>query len=251
MPAHLPTYLSGFDQSSRWHTSATQLAAIESVAIPSRLRQTESGRATLDDFEAILGDNGKRRIAQLEYSVEDPAILDGSSNGNGYHDSRMNGRGHDDQEDNANVAHLDIDTTPTVPNLDGRRMPPRRNHIFSQVQSLRGKWKASIEIEDINQAARDRKSQGPRIQTHQTTLLLPVLDSFPNIFDFGYKPKTLAVQASLSASSSVAHRVGSIEQIARQLVSVDERESLCDGLINICEEYEDGWNSGSDVDDDL
>lgn len=34
------------------------------------------------------------------------------------------------------------------------------------------------------------------------------------------------------------------------MVSVDERESLSNGLRDISEEYEEGWNSGSDDDSD-
>ena len=61
----------------------------------------------------------------------------------------------------------------------------------------------------------------------------------------------MAVQASLSTRSSVAERVRLIERQARMLVGVEEREALCDGLVGICEEYEEGWGSGSDDDDDL
>ena len=33
-------------------------------------------------------------------------------------------------------------------------------------------------------------------------------------------------------------------------MGIDEREALCDGLLGICEEYEEGWESGSGSDDD-
>ena len=60
----------------------------------------------------------------------------------------------------------------------------------------------------------------------------------------------LAVRTALSASTAVAQRIRDIERLARSLVSFDEREALCDGLINICEEYEDGWDGSDDSDDE-
>ena len=81
--------------------------------------------------------------------------------------------------------------------------------------------------------------------------MFPVLDSFPGIFDFGSKPKSLAIQASLSTRSSVAERVRAIERAARMVVGIEDREALCDGLVGICQEYEEGWESGSDEDDDM
>lgn len=81
-------------------------------------------------------------------------------------------------------------------------------------------------------------------------MLFPILDSFPSIFDFHSRPNTLAVQAALSTSASVAQRIRSIERTARQLIGVDQREELCDGLVAIAEEYEEGWESGSDMDED-
>ena len=37
---------------------------------------------------------------------------------------------------------------------------------------------------------------------------------------------------------------------ARRLIGLDEREALCNGLEELCEEYVDGWESDSDDDDD-
>lgn len=81
--------------------------------------------------------------------------------------------------------------------------------------------------------------------------MFPALDSFPRIFSFGAGTHDkVAVQAALSASTAVAHRVRGIERLARTLVSIDEREALCDGLVTMCEEYEEGWESGSESDDE-
>lgn len=81
-------------------------------------------------------------------------------------------------------------------------------------------------------------------------MLFPVIDSFPHIFAPRDNVSKLAVHAALSATTSVAQRVRSVERIARSIIGIDEREALCDGLVGICEEYEDGWESGSESDDD-
>lgn len=56
--------------------------------------------------------------------------------------------------------------------------------------------------------------------------------------------------SALSTSSSVANQVRSIEQVVRRLVSLDEREALSNGLGVLAEEYEEGWDSGTDSDED-
>lgn len=60
----------------------------------------------------------------------------------------------------------------------------------------------------------------------------------------------LAVRAALSASSAVSGRIRQVERLARSIVGIDEREALCDGLLGICQEYEDGWDSDDESADD-
>ncbi|CAD0082022.1 unnamed protein product, partial [Aureobasidium vineae] len=252
LPDALPPYVN-LNGSSRWHTSALQLLALESMTLPTRLRSGQQGRSSFADIETLLSNDGNRRVAQLNMSIKDPAELEGEANGHAtQHDSRMNGftngnHGHDDAE----AKDIDIDMQPKTANLTGERgHNSRRTHVFSQLQSLRGKWKSSLEIEDTNLASRDRFGHGPRIESHQSSLLFPVIDSFPQVFASGNIVRKLAVHATLSTTTSVAQRIRSVERIARSIIGIDEREALCDGLVGICEEYEDGWESGSESDDD-
>lgn len=67
--------------------------------------------------------------------------------------------------------------------------------------------------------------------------------------ELGHASK-LAVHAGLTTSTAVADQVRAIEQLVKRLVSVNEREALCDGLQVIAEEYDEGWDSGSESDDD-
>lgn len=41
-----------------------------------------------------------------------------------------------------------------------------------------------------------------------------------------------------------------LEKIASRMVGVDEREALSNGLQTLAEEYDEGWDSGSEDDDE-
>lgn len=242
LPAKLLPYVS-LDAASQWHTSALQIAALETLTLPTRLRTSEAARATFDGLEAALTNDGKRQLASLSYSVEDPANLGGATEVNGSSDERMaNGHANGFHEDDE--ADLDIDLHPPTSTTTTRR-PGRRAHTFSSISSLRGYWKSTLELEESNTSARDPFHSGPRTNLHQMQLLFPILSSYPQIFNFSHHPEKLAVQSSLSTSTVVADRIRSVEAVARRVVGLDEREALCDGLVSMAEEYEEGW-SGSE-----
>ena len=73
------------------------------------------------------------------------------------------------------------------------------------------------------------------------------------MFDIGYGDgRTIAVHTGLTTSTAVADQVRAVEQIVRRMhmVGIDEREALCHGLQSMAEEYDEGWDSGSDSDAD-
>lgn len=67
----LPRYIH-LDRDSRWHVSALQSVAVESMTLPSRTRSNVSNRGLLNDLEAALNINGNQKIAQLQCSLFDP-----------------------------------------------------------------------------------------------------------------------------------------------------------------------------------
>lgn len=83
-------------------------------------------------------------------------------------------------------------------------------------------------------------------------LLFPLLDSFPmSIFDVGSGQATkLAAHVGLTTSTAVAGQIRAVEQVVKRLVGVEEREALCNGLQVMAEEYDEGWDSGAESDDD-
>lgn len=60
----------------------------------------------------------------------------------------------------------------------------------------------------------------------------------------------IQVLASLTASSRTGERIKAMEAVANRIISVDERESIVNGLGEIRESYETGWMSDSDFDDE-
>jgi len=71
------------------------------------------------------------------------------------------------------------------------------------------------------------------------------------MFDVGAGQSTkLAVHTGLTTSTVVADQIRALEQIVKRLVNIDDREALCNGLHVLAEEYDEGWDSGSDSDDD-
>lgn len=78
----------------------------------------------------------------------------------------------------------------------------------------------------------------------------PMLDSFPHIFAQTGPSVALSVKTSLSTDTTVALRIKSLQHIVNRSIAIDEREALSNSLGDIAEGYEEGWDSGSDSDDD-
>jgi hypothetical protein len=80
--------------------------------------------------------------------------------------------------------------------------------------------------------------------------LFPLLDSFPHIFAQASVTASLAISTSLSTDTAVALRVKGLQSIVSRVVAITEREALSNSLGEIAEAYEEGWDSGSDEDED-
>ncbi|KAF2216339.1 hypothetical protein CERZMDRAFT_34223 [Cercospora zeae-maydis SCOH1-5] len=231
VPSWLPDYVS-LDAESPWCTSALQATAIESVTLPTRLRATQTGRATFDNLEMTLNGDGNRRITAFSFSAK----------------AGLEGEDHAREED-----HLDIELFPhfSLPNTaDRNRRRPRRPHVFSRVSSLRGHWRSAADEDYDDPSFRRRQAHGPRSSTHKTSLRFPMLTSFAPVLRLAGDPQAVAIQASLYTFSDISDRLRTIGSVARRLPSVDEREALYDGLSAMADEYEEGWMSDSEEDED-
>ncbi|WPH03382.1 protein dml1 [Acrodontium crateriforme] len=238
LPAELPSYLN-LDPSSKWHTSALQTAVMETITLPARLCNSETGHATFNDLEMPLSNDGKRCIAAASLSLNDPANLE-KENENTPHDSRMT-NGNTNGFHANKFSQLDMALLPTFSIPSSRSGKP---HAFSTISSIRGPWK-------LPSSPSTPSRYESHFGSHATSLLFPTLSSFPTIFQFSQpEPKKLAIQASLSTSTIVAERIRGLEAAARRLTAVDEREALVDGLATMAEEYEEGWSDGSEDEED-
>jgi hypothetical protein len=61
---------------------------------------------------------------------------------------------------------------------------------------------------------------------------------------------SLAISTSLSTDTAVALRVRNLQYVVSRAVGIMEREALSNSLGEIAETYEEGWDSGSDGDED-
>lgn len=58
------------------------------------------------------------------------------------------------------------------------------------------------------------------------------------------------MHTSVSTTSGISKRVKALQKLASQMADYDEREDLSNGLGEISEAYEEGWQSGSEDDSD-
>ncbi|KAF2728617.1 protein DML1 [Polyplosphaeria fusca] len=122
-------------------------------------------------------------------------------------------------------------------------------HLMRKLSSRASHLTRALQYEGATLAAIESNTYS--CDRYSAPLLFPLLDSFPPIFDVGGgKGVKLAVYAGLTTSTAVAEQVRSVEQVVRRMISLDEREALCNGLHALAEEYDEGWDSGSDSDGD-
>lgn len=242
LPARLPSYVT-MDCSSRWHTSALQAAVLETTTLPARLKEEEAGHAKFAEMEATLAGDGLRPIANASLSVQSPEDLCGAAVQDGKSDNRMangfaNGtsQSHDDKE-----RQLDMDFLPSMPHMTPQQTAGRIK-TFTRVESARGAWHSTLEVQDANLNSRDRFVSGPRTTIHQSSLLYPILSSHPTIFDMRGRPEKLALDVALATSTKVSKNVRGMASFVRQSYGVEEREAVYDGLVGIAEEYEEGMD---------
>ncbi|KAJ6160413.1 hypothetical protein N7470_003809 [Penicillium chermesinum] len=226
VPPKLPEYIN-VDRSSEWQKTALISSALETVTLPSRLRPYH-------DFESSLaGGDGSHSIFELQSTINPNR-------------ENHNGESSDNKLDKAET-EFDIDFTYGG---EGSKEP----HVFNQVQVTRGADppKSTEPIE--SDLGRVRKlhlyNSEAMLQCYYTPLRLPILDSFPHdLYPACASGKGLGVFSTLSASTRTAERIKAIVTATARFLPVDEREAMVNGLGEIRESYETGWDSGSEDDD--
>ncbi|KAE8150875.1 tubulin domain-containing protein [Aspergillus avenaceus] len=236
-PSRIPSNIH-LDARSQWHTSALISSAMESVTLPTRLRP-------FHDFEASLaGDDGTHKIYELQSTVIPE---------NDEHSPSGTRQSIDETEASEGgkpkaQAEFEIDFS-----YDGQGSGT--SHIFNQLQVWRG-----VEIPDSEGAPSGRDlglvrkerfyNTTAMFQRFHAPLSFPILDSYPSGMFSGAKEKKINILAALTASSRTADKIKLMERVAGRIISVDEREMVVNGLGEIREQYETGWMSDSDFDDE-
>ncbi|KAK5116498.1 hypothetical protein LTR62_008047 [Meristemomyces frigidus] len=252
-PGRLPSY-ANVDVNSRWHTAGLQAAVVESLTLPTRLRRSvEGGRATFDQLETTLNNEGNRRLAATSLSLSPPETKSNEAQVNGHYDNRVtNGllQAEDEASDDE-PENLDMEFCPSFTFSSGSSRPanPSRPHSFSRTNILRGHLPTD---RDAEAELRARTGSGPRTSTYHTAVLFPQLPSYPPILNFhsSHKADSYAVRVTAETNTSVAERIRALEEHARRSVGIEEREAVCDGLASMAGEYDEGWSDGEDFGED-
>ncbi|KAL2164364.1 hypothetical protein VTH06DRAFT_3580 [Thermothelomyces fergusii] len=251
VPDRLPSPAVSLDPASRWHTSALLAAAVESATLPSRLRDP-SKRDTLGGMADVLNLMGKQTVAGLQMSFARPG-----SEGHGKLRRRVLS-----EDGLSEGVRLDIGFAPSD-QLDPavrRSSASDRPRVFSQLIASRGFQEDGgvdhIEMDEAGRRIR-RSSYEPVTKSYDSDLQFPLLDSFPEIFrddddDDGGKPLTESVSiiSSLSTDSSVSGKLKQLRSTVIRSIALEDRETLGNDLMEMADEYHEGWSSGSDEGED-
>lgn len=281
LPSYLPPYVR-LDQTSQWHVSGLLSMAVESMTLPSRQKPSSIKRGLFSDIEAALNVNGNQRIADLQCSVTGPWNHETNAKGdsNTAEDSRIPSAGgrdlvYEDETENAS-SKLDMSFSIGRPSQTALslRQWEKANHVFSKVGSIRGLPLPEEEIDEDDEAMsrkRQRLASLPSVEKcvhsylvadpssadqpsprYYNPLPYPLLDSFPEILTGSASSgKTVAIHTSLSTTTQISKRMKGLQHIVWRMVNVADREALSNGLGEIAEAYEEGWDSGgSDEDSD-
>ncbi|KAL1954794.1 hypothetical protein VTO42DRAFT_697 [Malbranchea cinnamomea] len=238
-PRSLPTYLTA-DMRHKWHSSALLTMALETVTLPTRLRQycglgywltdRDNHRKIFNLESAITGVNfGPTESAKLD---EDFLLRDDLDS---YDLSRLL------------LENFQVDFSPLAP-------PKSKDvYVFTQCRVIRHSRMVEEGLTNggVGRQALQVVSQ-PIVQRFCSSLEFPILDSFPGdlISGQGNVGSTMGVQAALSATTGIGEQVKGLQKFVRRAVATQEREHLVNGLAEIAEAYQNRWESESDSGDD-
>lgn len=185
-PQRLPSTLQ-LDASSQWHTSALLAAAIETITLPSRLKDT-ANRDSLGTIADMLNTMGKQNIAGLQMSLAP------QESGSESHPRQAGGRNRpqqgEDDEDRQGV-QLDIDFSPSD-QLDAYASRSNGFHhktpkVFSQSLVWRGyreeepQTGEDVEMVDEEDERETRRRRRPDETVTKRCVFLPFCCVIPTI----------------------------------------------------------------------
>ncbi|KAK4157088.1 hypothetical protein C8A00DRAFT_29944 [Chaetomidium leptoderma] len=248
VPLAVPERLSAsvkLDPGSQWHTSALLATAVESAMLPTRLKDPIK-RDSLGGMAEVLNIMGKQSVAGLQMSFA-------RSESEAHNDARQKKLS---EEELSEGVQLDIRFTPSdqlesYSRSNGFRKP----RVFSQLVTSRGYGDEEGEEVEMDRAERrvQRSSYEPVTKSYNSDLQFPLLDSFPEIFRGGDDEplaEALNITSSLSTDSSVCRKLKDLRSAVIRSIGLEDRETLGNELMEMADEYHEGWSSGSDDGED-
>lgn len=195
----LPHYIN-MDEYSPWHTGALLSTVVETMTLPSRLRECRPRRGYMNDMDGTLNANGNQRIAECQCSIVDPQAWEpnGTPLTGAASDARISSADSSrrmlDQEDmHEATSHLDMDFLQA--SMSSRRQGPTREHVFAQIGSLRGYLEES-DLSDNEDACEARKRR--RLAS------LPVIEKLVPFVQF-YLPHRRKATAAFACFNADRH----------------------------------------------
>ncbi|KAL6876025.1 tubulin nucleotide-binding domain-like protein [Trichoderma longibrachiatum] len=215
------------DGGSPWHVSALLATAAESASLQSRLRLDggSSRPLGLSDMAECLNVSGRQTLANMRLGVGPRAV-----------DARER-----PEMDLSQIASL----------KDGGRLGSGSERAFGRLSSVRRPEGSGDEPGDVTMVEQRPVIGSSIVRNHHTSLLYPLLDSFPSIYDYDLQGReSIPVHTSLASDGSIVHKMRNLRTQVAPSISLEERENLVNGLAELGAAYEDEWSSGSDSGDD-
>lgn len=256
----LPEYIQ-IDTGNEWESSALIATAIESITLPTRLRDGPGLRqARYAEIEHVLNTNGRQNVFDLGMSAEE------------HNEMRHNGARSDPRAPQGisrpyeeETVTYDLNFTPGVLSLLPPGTAPAKisKHVFAQTQlSRRSMTAAGLQLAnrtpDREEMLRRRYHDETIVDRFVAPLPFPKLDSMPpTLFSFPHgkedtSARRLQVSCGLSSSASMKNTVLELRDIVvrhYRAIAVDEREEMYNDLTEMGAQYTSGWESDDSEDD--
>ena len=240
VPSHLPGYVN-LSSTSDWITSGLLSSALESSTLSTRLSRSQNRQASLSLLEDTLNIHGNQTLLELQLSVKHA----GAQGTNGLVDGHANGGHHEDEE--TEPAAFDMNLFPGDPSADARI------HTFAQIETKRTRLESGINDTTLDPEERMRRRHNDEsiVETYESSLLFPKLDTFPeNLFRTTQSGPGLELTVALKTTSTMKSKVLNLRNETARALTLDERESLYNDLTELANAYSFGWESGSDSGED-
>ncbi|KAL6894935.1 tubulin domain-containing protein [Trichoderma evansii] len=212
----------GLDNSSVWNVSALLSTAAESASLPSRRRlDGKTQPVSMADMAECLNVSGRQTLANMRMSVGPSAL------------------------DTEELPDMDLSQIGSL--KDGVKMGSSSKRAFGRLSGMRRPDGSGGES-----AANERPIIGNTVvRNYETSLLYPILDSFPSIYNYDLEDENnIAVHTSLASDGSIVYKMKDLRSRVALSIPLEDRENLANGLAELGAAYEDEWSSGSDLDDD-